>query len=629
MIRCARSRAPIDVSAFGDHMRSRGEGDDLGMNAPITRRDFLSGVLASGATAATRAFAQNVDYYPPAWTGLRGSHVGSFEAAHALAREHKQFSTDAPVVDGEYDLVVVGAGISGLAAAYFFRQRNPRARILLLDSHDDFGGHAKRNEFAAPGLIGYGGSQSIDGPAHYSAVAKAVLVDLGIDTQRFYTAYDRNFYEGLGLSQGVHFAAGPFTRNAVVKMDLDDAPSAATLAQVPMTDAGRADLARLYSPTDFLPGQSTEQRLAFLRRTSYLEFIRTTVGAGSETAALMKKLPSDLWGLHYDALSALEGYRLGQPGFTGLPFDAVDDPYPDDEPYIFHFPDGNAAVARSLVRRLIPAVAPGHSMDDIVEARFDYARLDEASAPVRVRLNSTALNVKPSDAGVAVTYARGGTLERVRSRQCVLACYHAMIPYLLPELPAEQRAALAEAVRTPLVYTNVVLRNWQPFVAAGIHRFYAPTGYYTTGMLDFPVSLGGYTFPHSPNEPIVVHLTRLPAPGNGARDIDQFRAGRYELLGATFEQMELDTRRQLADTLGSYGFDPARDVVAITINRWPHGYAREYNELFDPNPKVVTPSWVRARAPYGAISIACSDAEGHAYVDGAIDAAHRAVDELG
>ena len=612
-------------------MHSRGEDDELGMNAAITRRDFIGGVLVGGvAMTASGVRAAASDYYPPAWTGLRGSHIGSFEAAHALAREHKQFSTDAPVIDGEYDLVVVGAGISGLAAAYFFRQKNPRARILLLDNHDDFGGHAKRNEFTAPGrsLIGYGGSQSIDGPAHYSAVAKGVLLDLGIDTQRFYEAYDRELYSGLGLKPGIHFEAGPFARNAIVEDRLDAVPSAETIARMPMSDAGRADIAKLYSQTDFLPGQSTEQRLAFLRRTSYLDFIRNTVGVGDETVTLMKKLPSDLWGLNYDALSGLEGYRLGQPGFTGLPFEAVDEPYHDDEPYIFHFPDGNAAVARSLVRRLIPAVAPGHTMDDIVEARFDYSRLDEANSPVRIRLNSTALNAKPSDAGVVVTYARAGALERVRGRQCVLACYNAMIPYLLPELPADQREALAEAVRTPLVYTNVVLRNWRPFVAAGIHRFYSPTGYYTFGMLDFPVSLGRYRFPSSPDDPIVVHLTRLPVPGNGARDVDQFRAGRYELLGTTFEQMELETRRQMTAVLGPHGFDAARDIVAITINRWPHGYAREYNELFDPNPKVVVPSWVRARAPFGAIAIACSDAQGHAYVDGAIDAAYRAVTDL-
>ena len=613
-------------------MRGRGDDKDLGMSASITRRDFLNGVLVTGATlAAGQINAESADYYPPALTGLRGSHTGSFEAAHALAREHKQFATDAPITDDEYDLVVVGAGISGLAAAFYFGEKNPRARILLLDNHDDFGGHAKRNEFEAPGrkLIGYGGSQSIDGPAHYSAVAKAMLVTLGIDTQRFYEAFDQKLYPGLGLSRGIHFSAGPFTRNTIVNnVTADGNLPEEAFAKIPMTPQGLADLKRLYSQTNFQPELSTGQRLEMLRRTSYLDYLHKTVGVGDETATLLKNIPNPFWGLNYDALSALEGYRLGQPGFTGLPFDAVDDHYPDDEPYIFHFPDGNAGVARSLVRKLIPGVAPGHTMEDIVTARFDYTRLDETASPIRIRLNSTALRVQPGDAGVVVTYARGGRLERVRGRQCVLACFNAMIPYLLPELPEAQRAALAEAVRTPLVYTNVVLRNWHSFVDAGIHEFYSPTGFYAFGMLDFPVSLGTYKFPRSPNDPIVVHMSSAPVPGDGSRDVDQFRAGRYKLLGMTFEQLEFETRRQLADMLGNHGFDPARDIVGLTINRWPHGYAREYNELFDPSPQLATPPWIRARAPFGNVAIANSDAQGKAYVYAAIDAAYRAVNDL-
>jgi spermidine dehydrogenase len=613
------------------NMRNRGDDDDLGMSASITRRDFLSGVLATGAALGTGTIhAADSACYPPAWTGLRGTHVGAFEAAHALAREHKQFPDTAPMADAEYDLIVVGAGISGLAAAFFYRQKNPRARILLLDNHDDFGGHAKRNEFTAgtTHLIGYGGSQSIDGPAHYSRVAKELLATLGIDTQRFYTAFDKHLYSDLGMKRGIAFTAGPFTRSAIVPHDAERDLSPDIIATLPLTPQGRADLQRLYSATDFLPGKSVDERLALLRRTSYLDYLKQTVAVGDEATTLLKNIPNGFWGLNYDALSALEGYRLGQPGFTGLPFSAVDNPYPEDEPYIFHFPDGNASVARALVRRLIPAVAPGDTMTDLVTARFDYARLDTATSPVRIRLNSTALRVAPGPAGCDVIYARGGALERVRGHHCVLACYNTMIPYLMAGVPEEQRIALAEAVRTPLVYTNVAIKNWHAFVAAGVHQVYCPTGHYPSVMLDFPVSLGDYHFSKTPDDPIVVHLDRAPVPGNGAAPVDQFRAGRYELLGTSFEDMERAARAQLVDMFGSHGFDPARDIDAITINRWPHGYAREFNELFDPPPGVAAPFWERARRPIDGVTIANSDAQGKAYVKGAIDAAYRAVNDL-
>ena len=144
------------------------------MKANITRRDFLNGV-ALGAAAATAAApfsalamssieATSASYYPPLLNGMRGSHEGSFEVAHALAWRGEKPS-QYKALDEHYDLVVVGAGISGLAAAYLYRkQKGPDAKILILDNHDDFGGHAKRNEFQVDGkmLLAFGGSVNLE-----------------------------------------------------------------------------------------------------------------------------------------------------------------------------------------------------------------------------------------------------------------------------------------------------------------------------------------------------------------------------------------------------------------------------------------------------------------------------------
>ena len=173
---------------------------ELGMKRPITRRDFLNGVsVAVGGTLLTSPLARAMGLaqeagapYPPSLTGMRGSHDGSWEAAHAL-RDGESFD-DAVDTGERYDLVVVGGGISGLAAAYFYREAaGMDARILVLDNHDDFGGHAKRNEFTHEGrtFIGYGGTQSIDTPSAYSAEAIGLLRKLDIDTQKFYQAFDR------------------------------------------------------------------------------------------------------------------------------------------------------------------------------------------------------------------------------------------------------------------------------------------------------------------------------------------------------------------------------------------------------------------------------------------------------
>jgi spermidine dehydrogenase len=238
------------------------------------------------------------------------------------------------------------------------------------------------------------------------------------------------------------------------------------------------------------------------------------------------------------------------------------------------------------------------------------------------------VRVKQNGSHVDVTYVRNGKAWTVRSSGAILACWNMVIPYLCPEMPEAQRTALAYGAKVPLVYTNVALRNWRAFATLGVDAIYAPGCYHTLVDLDYPVSLGSYHFSASPDQPIVLHMIRTPChPGLPARD--QHRAGRAELLATPFETFERNIRDQLGRILGPAGFDSARDITGITVNRWPHGYAYEYNTLWD---KAAWPGQTRpcvtARAPFGRITIANSDAGALAYTNAAIDQAHRAVHEL-
>jgi spermidine dehydrogenase len=327
------------------------------------------------------------------------------------------------------------------------------------------------------------------------------------------------------------------------------------------------------------------------------------------------------------ALDAL--IYVGLPGIGATKLSREDF---EDDPYIAHFPDGNASIARLMVRAMIPEVATGSTMDDIVGAHFDYTRLDESNSRVRLRLESSVVRVEhdgPPDSAdrVAVSYVRGGRAYRVFAHSCVLAGYNAMIPYLCPELPARQREALALAVKMPILYSNVLLRNWQAWQKLGIAAVSAPGSYHSNAMLDFPVSLGGYEYSGGPDEPILVHMERFgksATPGLTPRE--QFRAERHRLLVTPFAEIEREIRTQLAGTLSSGGFDPVRDIEAITVNRWAHGYAYSPNPLFD-DVDAEAPHVV-GRARFGRIAIANSDAGGSATIDSAIGQAHRAIEEL-
>jgi len=621
----------------------------LGMDRKIRRRDFINGAAVGIAGAVLpRAAAARGDAYPPAQTGSGGSHPGAFGVAHELAWAGRKDwgpvqQTDASVL---YDLVVVGAGISGLASARLYLLEHPRAKVLVLDNHRDFGGHAVRNEFRTGGnmLLGYGGAQALEEPAHYSATSKRLLSELGVDPGRFETAYDRDFFRRHGLAGATFFAAERFGSDRLVRHPLVDytrflplvpgLPVREAVAQMPLgAEAMRELLMLCEADGDRLEGIPPASQEEYLYGISYRAFLERHFGVRSpELFALLQGLTNDA-GASIEVGSAFD--LMSYTGLPGIRATALAGVGAQREPYIYHFPDGNASIARLLVRSMIPGVAPGSTMDDIVLAPFDYRKLDAPGSPVRIRLDSTVVeavhNGDPRTAGdVSVTYVREGRACRVRARACVMACNNNMLPYLCPELPATQRTALAMAVRSPIVYTNVVLRNWSAWERLGIGFFCAPASYHSVSMLDFPVSMGGYRFSGGPAEPIVVHMERFPKGDDPlATASEQRKAGRRELYATSFETIERATREQLAGALAGGGFDPARDIAAITVNRWGHGYAADEQAPVDAGDGSRSPPHVVGRAPLGRISIANSDAGAGATIDTAIDQAARAVAELG
>ena len=636
---------------------------DLGLKSSITRRDFLNGVAvtvgASLVPSGLLGLAVESDYYPPALTGLRGSHVGSFEVAHAVRDGDFWKTAGRPQqLKEHYDLVIVGAGISGLAAGHFYRKlAGPAARILLLDNHDDFGGHAKRNEFSVGNrrMLGYGGTYSIESPAPYSRVAKSLITELGIDVSSYPKYVDKKLYRSQGLAPHIFFDKETFGEDKLV---VDPNPLAGSetesfsevgkgrwktfLADAPLSEKAKTDYQRLATgKIDYMPGLTSADKKARLARTSYASYLTDLAKVDEAVVKMLQTAPHPLFGLGIDAVAAQDAWGLGFPGFAGLNLDPEPgrgmnrDAIPNEEAdgYFFHFPDGNATIARLLVRSLIPKALPGSSATDIVTSRADYSQLDRADSPVRIRLNSTAVRVAhvgraENAKEVDVTYSTAGKTCSVRANHCVLACWHVVIPYICPELPAQQKSSLEAAAKVPLLYTNVAVKNWKSFHKVGAEYIYAPGSYHTNVALDIPVSIGGYECSKKPDEPIVVHMVRTPC-SPGQPSVVQHRLGRMELFTTSFEQIERNIRDQMTRMLGPGDFDPARDISAITVNRWPHGYAYEYNSLWDK-------FWLeggetpceRARKPFGRIAIANADAAAYAYTDAAIDEAYRAVHEL-
>ena len=632
----------------------------LGMGCGITRRDFVNGaavtvgsslvgsavgsavvspssLLASVDEAASAAPEKDPSYYPPERQGMRGNHEGTYTYAHKLRDGDFWEGEGKPQTTGEkYDLVIVGGGISGLAAAYFFRQHaGSKATILIVDNHDDFGGHAKRNEFRVGDrlLLSNGGTQSIENPSEYSQVSKDLLQELGVEVSRFYKDYDQKLYDQLGTA--CFFDRETFGEDRLVP-GMGSTAWPEFLAKTPLSEVSRREIARLYTEKiDYLPRLSRAEKRRRLAKVSYADFLTKICQAPAEVLPFFQTYTHDLFAVGIDAVSALSCHEspddygaITYAGFDGMDLGAI----PEEEPYIFHFPDGNASLARLLVRSLIPGSIPGSTMEDVVTARAGYARLDQLGSAVRIRLNSTVVQARhmgprATAREVEIAYVRGDKLHAVRASHCVLACYNMMIPYLCPELPEKQKQALRYGVKEPLIYTHVALRNWKPFEKLGIRQIVSPGSYHSLTALDFPVSIGEYQFPRTPEEPMVLFMLRTPCKPGWKRQ-DQYRMGRVELLGTPFSAFERNIRDQLQRMLGGAGFDAARDIAGITVNRWAHGYAYEYNSLSDPDwPEAERPCVV-GRKQFGRISIANSDAAASAYTNAAIDQAYRAVQEV-
>ncbi len=610
---------------------------DLGMTRKIDRRDFLNGV-AIGITAGLSAFANAqaqsaaAENDPPLRTGLRGNYPAAIDEFDAIRQgKYAQPSLSDADLHEEYDLVIVGGGISGLSAAYLYRAAlGAGPKILILDNHDDFGGHAKRNEFHYQGktFVGFGGTMGIETPYPYSYCAKALIRDLGVEVERNPEFLNHDLEQKYGLGASTFFDKEHFGEDRLVK---GNPRLPQFFAKAPLSDAARKDLIRLHGKNpDYMAGMSTHEKRVALTKISYQDYLLNIakmspdalpffIGAGGRNNKRVDTTP------------ALEAAEYGLAGFNGLALD-LDQEF-NEGSYLFHFPDGNASIARLLVGKLVPGALPEHqSMNTIVSARLVYDKLDDPNSKTRIRLSSPAVRVEhegPPDRStrVRIAYRNGGKTCGVRARYCILACYNALIPSLMPEIPAHQKEALAYPVKVPMLYTNVLLKKWAAFQKLGVSRISAPGMYYPYASLDPGSTVGGYQGVSTPEEPILFHMIASPnKPGLPRKE--QNRHGQQELLSMTFAQYELKIRDQLARMVGPGGFDPAEDIAAITVNRWPYGYAYTYDTLADPDVPPEQRPHVIGRQRFGRVTIANSDAGAAAFTNQAIDEANRAVQEL-
>ena len=619
----------------------------LGMQRAITRRDFVQGAaVATGAALQTGALGlpniatastsvgatiqgtMAVDY-PPIKTGMRGSHPGAYEIAHALARDGAKFPEPKPT-DEQYDLIVVGAGISGLAAAHYYQKRfGPNSKILLLENHDDFGGHAKRNEFHQSGemVLSLGGTHNLEWWS-FSKTVNAFMQEHGVDCKGMRKQMEFAYGRDAPNSPAMWFDETTYGVNRLVcNFNLSTKLSPEDIDKIPISDAGLDSLKQFYDSAPSLEDWTEAEAENLLSSISYPDFLRQYGGLTEDAVQLFDKEEHGSWGLEMRAISAAEAIWEGYPGAHLFGEDWSEDSfgYP-----VAMWPDGNASLVRLMVAKLVPQSAPNATAENVAMTQFDYSALDRENANVRLRLNSTVIGVDNIDQGVSVTYASSeGELKQVSARHSVLACYHSIIPHLCPAMSDTQKAALKYQVKVPMILTNVLLRNSQALDKLGVDAVSCPGRLHARLFLFKGLHTGGYKRADTADEAVSLVFWGSVSPPEDAVDIrSQLRGSRQKLLELSFEDFEREVRTVLDGLLGPAGFDVTEDILAITVNRWPHGYAYEYMQLWDPEWESGEAPHEIARQLFGSIAISNADAGASAYTHVAIDQAYRAVADL-
>ncbi len=617
-------------------MASRYE-KELGLHQDITRRDFIygsslvmGGVMAGGAADAAEdgyAFDVGPSWYGPGGVGDYATSHGNTPGVVAVAHDIRGGRFKSPLADasdsGElYDLVVVGGGFAGLAAAHHFNRLRPGGKVLILDNHPIFGGEAKRNEFDVDGyhLTGPQGSndfaiqEKTGGPGDYFTALNIPREFVFAEPQGAASGmripldnYDYMAWHHDTFDVGHYFdgARQPWVRD-IWRSGLSSTPWSAD------EEAAFRRLRDTETPADEIPDAELDSM---------------TLRAYYEDVLKMPPLVSDYYdpimasiaGLGCDGLSAYWGRAFEMPGFS-RPDAYVAEP-------LKSFPGGNAALARHFVKKMIPAAIPGDTFEEILNTRIAFEELDKKSNPVRIRLDSTAVRVEhKTDDRVAVTYSSQDTLHRLHAKAVVMASGGWVNRHVIADLPQSHHDAYDAFVHAPVLVANVALRNWRFMERLGVSAALWSGGFGFTCNIRRPMVVGGASQPLDPDKPIVLTFY-APMFKSGLAPKQQGVVARAEMLSTLFADYEMQIREQMSAMFSAGGFDAARDIAGIVLNRWGHAYvAPGPGFMFGQDGNMAPPDVIRQQ--FGRIAIGHAELRGHQYWSGAAGEGRRAVESL-
>lgn len=562
------------------------------------------------------------------WTGYGGigdyadSNGNTYEvmtAGHKIRDRVFEGREDAADTGELFDCIIVGGGISGLAAALFFQREGQRdSTCLVLDNHPIFGGEAKRNEFNVDGqrLMIHQGSAACFPPLPNTFFAE-FYDSIGVDWTQF------QYQKWTGTQPEVPIETAPYPVGGKTSgfffgakfghpegLWLTD-PWGKRLEGAPISEQAKRELLNMrdadrkpFSEHRFQPKQHGDPASRHLDSITLEQHLIETYGLTASTIrTFLSPITGGGSGLGADVLSGYADYAAD----VLLPWD-----YSKGAQM---FPGGNTGMARQILKKLIPdAISGGASMQEVCRGRVRFDALDRNGQRTRIRGGSTAVSVKhegdPKQARpIEVLYTSGGKLYRCRARAVIMAGGSWTTKHVVRDLPSSCRDAYAQFHRSPCLMANVAVRNWRFLYNLGLTecQWFEGIGNYIT--MRKVATLGTDPSTINPDTPTVLNLKILFSYPGLTLEAQTVR-GRTELLSTPFREYERRIREQFTMLFARSGFNASRDIAGIILNRWGHAYLSPQPGFFFGTNDNPAPGEVLRQNPFGHIAFANSDLSG-------------------
>lgn len=603
----------------------------------IKRRDFINGMLIAAGTAAVggsipmRAFAAGTTFPCDGPIGsdpnvTRGGNLRSvFNIAHWLRDGRLAFKTNSVQIssspcdsfqgsqsiladNGNYDVIIVGAGMSGCSAAFYITQQRPGTKILILDGQATPGGNANRDD-AAP-IPDVASTATAYAVQPYAPFLDNIYNTTGIIWQNYVIPLPGYSY--------FFDSATPFVNPGTKSWNIDTYGKG--LDSVPYSTqivndlkSARADLMNWYhkvgAPTD--PADNSDPKYDYLSPMTFDNYLTQVKG--------FHPAVSDFYTRY--AVDALDGTTAQASAYTSISFLGAEY-FPE-----FAYPGGNSGMLRHILKWLIPSAINGSTDAELLANPFNLAAMDNANNNVRVRQGAMVLRGDTANTNGSVVYFQNGKFYRATAKAVIFAGQsHTARTACAQLLSASQADALDQVTLSPVVTANVTIRSAAPVVDLGYDGYYWGSKYWA----DFVVADWVGASRSNPNRQTVLTFY-----GGNTASVDEQPNERIKLLTTPFSSYEDSLRADMNRVLAGRGFDFDRDVLAVYLYRWGHSMVFPkpgwpFSAPLNKNGQAVRVPSARfyARQQIGRISFGAQDVESSPANESAIGAGVRTSGEV-